>query len=86
MPDARRADELWQQGFDSMQRQEYAAAVRFFQQALVQDRHQGAGISLEIMLYLAEAYKLNNQLWLAAAIGFQSISNFSFALNVEHPD
>lgn len=68
MPDARRADELWQQGFDSMQRQEYAEAVRFFQQALVQDRHQGAGISLEIMLYLAEAYKLNNQLWLAAAM------------------
>ena len=25
-------------------------------------------------------------LWLAAAIGFQSISNFSFALNAEHPD
>lgn len=61
-----RADELWQQGFDRMQRQEYPEAVRLLQQALALDRQQGAGLSLEIMLYLAEAYKLNNQLWLAA--------------------
>ena len=61
-----RADELWQQGFDRMQRQEYPEAVRLLQQALALNRQQGAGLSLEIMLYLAEAYKLNNQLWLAA--------------------
>lgn len=56
------AASLWQQGFACVQRQQYAAGIALYKQAL----QRPGRLSVELLLYLAEAYKLDNQLWLAA--------------------
>lgn len=67
--------ELWQSGINLVRQGDFAGAIVAYKSAL----QEPSGLELELLLYLAEAYKENNNLFLAAKTINQAVEKLEQA-------